>query len=355
MKLSPQQQKAYDLIMSFKDTEEKSFVLAGYAGTGKSTTAKGIAKEFGETRFVTYTGKAANVLREMGNRASTIHSLLYKLVESDDDTKPPRYELNMNSVLSQVDLVVVDEYSMLPKEIIDDLLAVCKKLLFLGDPFQLPPVNGECTLKPDFFLEEIHRQALDSNIIRYATDIREGRHLSFCEHSDFVYWPKKKFVPDEFDQADQVIVGYNETRKKWNNRFRQKLGFEGYALPQLGDKLICVKNNREEGLFNGMIGEAKSDGIQCGFEEFKIDFDDKKDLKVWDGNFKDRPEPPKGANRGLDRFDFGYAITAHKAQGSEWDNVLIYNQPIGKDSLEKRRWAYTAITRGKKKVSLVEP
>lgn len=353
MKLSPQQEIAASKISAWLKTDEKRFVLAGYAGTGKSTLAKMLSENY-NTHFCAYTGKAANVLREKGNDASTIHAALYKLI-SDDDEAEPRYALDDDSFIRNKDLVIVDEYSMLPEEIIKDIEYLAKKVLYLGDPFQLPPVNGDCTLKPDYFLEEIHRQALESNIIKYATDVREGRALEFCKHPDFIFQPKSFFTSEDYDAAEQIIVGLNKTRIAWNDRFREKLGFKGFDLPQQGDKLICIKNNHVRGLFNGMIGEAASDARKVSFQELRLDFDNHKALKVWDGTFKKREGLPVGVNKSLDRFDYAYAITCHKSQGSEFDNVLIYNQPIGKEAIERRRWLYTAITRGKEKVSLVQP
>lgn len=353
MKLSPQQETAASKISEWLKTDQKRFVLAGYAGTGKSTLAKMLSEDY-NTHYCAYTGKAANVLREKGNDASTIHAALYKLI-SDDDEAEPRYALDDDSFIKNKELVIVDEYSMLPQEIIDDIESLAKKVLYLGDPFQLPPVQGECGLKPDYFLEEIHRQALESNIIRYATDVREGRALEFCKHDDFIYQPKKAFTSEDYESAEQIIVGYNKTRISWNDRFREKLGFEGLPLPQQGDKLICTKNNHVRGLFNGMIGEAASDARQVSFQELRLDFEAHKGLKVWDGAFKKREGLPKGYEKILDRFDYAYAITCHKSQGSEFDDVLVYNEPIGKEAIERRRWIYTALSRGKKKVSLVQP
>lgn len=353
MKLSPQQDIAAAKISEWLKTDQKRFVLAGYAGTGKSTLAKLLSEDH-NTHFCAYTGKAANVLREKGNDASTIHGALYKLI-SDDDEAEPRYALDDDSFIIGKDLVIVDEYSMLPEEIISDIESLAKKVLYLGDPFQLPPVQGECNLKPDYFLEEIHRQALESNIIKYATDVREGKALDFCKHDDFVHQSKKFFTSEDYEAAEQIIVGLNKTRIAWNDRFREKLGFSGMALPQRGDKLICTKNNHVRGLFNGMIGEAASDARQVSFQEIRLDFEAHRNLKVWDGAFKKREGLPVGYEKSLDRFDYAYAITCHKSQGSEFDNVLIFNQPIGKDNIDRRRWLYTALTRGKEKVSLVQP
>lgn len=376
MNLSPQQQEAFDKIMAWHKGDDQRFVLAGYAGAGKTTLARQIADELGmdKTIFCAYTGKAANVLREKGcKKSSTIHGAIYKL-DGDEDECPkcegtgtgclrcngdgvikgqPRFMLDQDSDIRHAKLVIVDEYSMLPADIRADLESFGSKILYLGDPFQLPPVKGECDLHPDFFIEEIHRQALESPIIRFATDVRQGKRLSFCDLPEFRYASRRDIPSEVYDQADQIIVGLNDTRTKWNNRFREKLGFEGH-LPRKGDKIICTKNNREEGLFNGMIGYATRDAEEIDDEEILISFDDKRNLATWDGNFRGVEGMPPRDKSKLNRFDFAYAITCHKSQGSEFDHVLIYNQPIGK-GIERARWLYTAITRGKNKVTLVQP
>lgn len=371
MKLSGQQITAFDKICGWvKNGEDQRFVLAGYAGAGKTTLARHIADVVGHdsTIFCAYTGKAANVLREKGCRkTSTIHGAIYKL-EGDEEDCPyckgsgcpkcgrgqPQFCLNEDSDIRKAKLVIVDEYSMLPTDIREDLESFGTKILYLGDPFQLPPINGKCDLDPDFFIEEIHRQALESAIIRYATDVRQGKEIPFCAHPEFICAPKGKVSSEVYDQADQIIVGYNKTRLAWNNRFREKLGFEG-IYPKKGDKIICTKNNREEGLFNGMIGIAEKDAEESDDEEILLSFEDKINLQTWGGNFRGiEGMPPRHCAR-LNRFDYAYAITCHKSQGSEFDHVLVYSQPIGSDKTERARWLYTAITRGRSKVTLVKP
>jgi exodeoxyribonuclease-5 len=352
--LGNQQQQAFDKIMLWHKSKNKRFVLAGYAGVGKTTLARKIADAIdgGEVIFCAYTGKAANVLREKGcKNSSTVHGAIYRLV--DEDAGKPYFELDQDSKVKNAALVIVDEYSMLPSEIIDDIESLAKKVLYLGDPFQLPPVQGECSLQPDFFMEEIHRQALESPIIRFATDVRLGKTLKHCDLPGFLYQPRRLVPSALYFEADQVICGINKTRMAWNQRFRDRLGRVG-KLPVKGDKLICTKNNRELGLFNGMIGEAGEESLPCGDQKIFIHFDGMRDIETWDGPFMGREKPEMHHNV-LNRFDYGYVITAHKSQGSEFDHVLIYNQPIGRDEVERRRWKYTAISRGKNRVTLVDP
>lgn len=392
--LSSGQTKVFDQIMKWHKGPEQSFVLAGYAGAGKTTLAKFIADEIGpmETAFCAYTGKAANVLREKGcENTGTLHSYLYALTDHDrkklaaleaavesareagDMTqaamlteelaekriafRKPKFQLNMDSKLKDAKLVIVDEYSMLNDAVIHDLHKVGKKILYLGDPFQLPPVSGECSLKPHAFIDEIHRQALESAIIRVSKEIREGGRPQYGRDGDFDYLRKRETTPELYTEADQLIVGRNKTRAEWNKRFRERKGFDS-KLPMIGDKIICLKNNHEIGLFNGMIGTCQREcNINQGSERYLLDFDQIRGLFVWVGDVMGEGHKYDGykkEHRELERFNFAYAITCHKSQGSEFDNVVVYNEPVGRDETA-RRWLYTAITRGKKKVTLVEP
>jgi len=359
MQLSNDQTKAFDAIRAWFKTKEKSFVLSGYAGTGKTTLAKYIAESIGEDKviFCSYTGKAANVLREKGcANSGTIHSFLYTFTH--DEGGKPFFRLNYESAMASARLVIVDEYSMLPQEIIDDIHRLANKVLYLGDSFQLPPVNGECSLQPDCMMEEIQRQALDSPIIRAATAVRLGEKLEHCPDGDFRYITRKQAGRDTFLNSDQVIVGRNATRREFNAKFLNYLGFKNPTQHAYGgEKIICLKNSRDRGLFNGMIGKCVSGYFEGDFYNLTFETDGMvfNDLPVWSGDMEEREFKGIKLPKGVERFDYAYAITCHKSQGSEFDNVLIYNEALGADMTEKRRWLYTAITRAKKTATLVDP
>ncbi len=387
--LSEKQKDAVQQIERWFKGKEQKFVVAGYAGTGKTTIAKYIAANKKDVIFCAYTGKAANVLREKGcSPAGTIHGYLYSVTEGQKrkiaqlreqlqnaiekgnsklvaeltliiaEKTQPKFDLNYESELKDADLVIVDEYSMLDAKIIGDLQKICKKILYLGDPFQLPPVSGECTIKPDLFLTEIHRQALESQIIRASIDVREGRRLNFCSSDEFTFARKQDVDPKVFMEADQLIVGRNNTRYTWNKRFRQIKGFSGEEFPQKGEKVICLKNNHLAGLFNGMIETVTKNSVAGnGYFELFLNENPASFYQVWNGDIQLTSEKYDYQNkfhRALERFDYAYAITCHKSQGSEFNNVVVYNEPIGKGE-EYKRWQYTAITRAKEKLTLVQP
>lgn len=356
MEFSPQQEQSMELIRSWYKSGKQTFILAGYAGTGKSTMAKYIADKIGgnDVVFCSYTGKAAKVLRDKGcPNSGTIHSFIYSYLNEDRDRNPV-FGFNPVPVFMNAKLIVVDEYSMLGDDILDDLLRTGKKILFLGDPFQLPPVKKiQRNMKPDFFLEEVHRQALDSPILSAATDVRLGRKLSHCDMGGFKFVPVNDVDEEIYIKASQIICGKNQTRHQINDFIRAKNGFDKELKFKKGDKIICLKNNKKNGLLNGMIGECISaqETENAFYINFLCDGVRFNDLKVFKSDVM-RTNEVYDYRSEMDRFDFGYAITCHKSQGSEFDDVLIYNEPFGTE-IEKRRWLYTAIIRGVNKVTLV--
>lgn len=396
----------------FRNSKEKMFVIAGYAGTGKTTIAKIIADMVANDnngtyypQFVTFTGKAASVLRAKGcDNCTTIHSMIYssadkckkkieelreehkrlkydlsqgkvggdqyafenKRIESKLEAEKknlcqPKFFLNENSDLKTHKLVIVDEYSMLDVRMVEDLLKVCGgKVLFLGDPGQLPPVDKKpYPFKPNIFLDEIHRQALDSPILRAATQVRETGLINLCDWKEFRCVEPSKLQWEDYRDASQLISGKNETVKRYNQKFRDKLGYTS-KLPESGEKVMCFKNNHDLFILNGVVYNVTAD---CEFGEdweqamLSIENDDIKydDLSVWSKRFeyyKIQPEPE--IFKKYDQFDFCYAITAHKSQGSEYDNVIIVDDYIFNNRpLDRKRWLYTSITRGAKTVTLV--
>src|SRR5256886_2860646 len=229
------------------------FRLFGYAGTGKTTLARHIAEGVeGEVKFAAFTGEAALVMRNKGcDNASTIHSLIYRAKESG--VEQPSFELWYDAPASKAKLIVIDECWMVDAELGRDLMSFDCPLLVLGDPAQLPPIQGGgffTDAEPDAMLTEVHRQAQDDPIVRMSMDIREGRELEIGRHGESEVVTRNELDPDRVMRADQVLVGRNNTRRAYNMRIRQKQNIEE-PLPVAGDKLVCLRNNRKKGLFNG--------------------------------------------------------------------------------------------------------
>src|SRR6476620_2410555 len=156
------------------------FRLFGYAGTGKTTLARHIADEAdGDVKYAAFTGKAASVMRGKGcHGASTIHSLIYRTRESGDEI--PNFDLWDEAPASKAELIIIDECSMVDPELGKDLLSFGVPLLVLGDPAQLPPIQGGgffTEAEPDAMLTEVHRQAADDPIIHMSMAVREGEWL----------------------------------------------------------------------------------------------------------------------------------------------------------------------------------
>ena len=272
MKFSPQQDQALvEVNRWLKAGDRQIFRLFGYAGTGKTTLARHLAEGVdGDVLFAAFTGKAAQVLRSRGaSKASTIHSLIYRpkgedLIEDEETGKTevlPMFSLNRQSPLSKASLIVIDECSMVDEELGRDLLSFGVPVLVLGDPGQLPPVSGAGFFtehEPDILLEEIHRQALDNPIVELARQARMGDPIMVGDYGDRAKVIRKSSVTSDLVlEADQVLVGTNRTRRRYNERLRQLKGFEG-PLPASGDKLVCLRNDNAKGLLNGSLWQVTS-------------------------------------------------------------------------------------------------
>src|SRR5262247_1025839 len=229
------------------------FRLFGYAGTGKTTLAKHIAEGVdGKVLFAAFTGKAACVMRSKGcHSASTIHSLIYKARESGEET--PSFDLWHEAPASKAKLIIIDECSMVDAELGRDLMSFGVPVLVLGDPAQLPPIQGGgffTDAEPDAMLTEVHRQAQDDPIVRLSMQVRAGERLTVGEYGRSSVVRRDAFDPQRALETDQILVGRNATRRAYNGRMRERRGFTD-PLPQAGDKLVCLRNNRKKGLFNG--------------------------------------------------------------------------------------------------------
>lgn len=374
MSFTPQQDEALAAVKRWYETgTEQVFRLFGAAGTGKTTLAKFFADNVdGTTQYTAFTGKACQVLRnkDCGN-AATIHSLIYKATRLPDGNV--KFIKNNDSPLRYAKLIIADEVSMVDDELGKDLLSFGKKVLVLGDPFQLPPVKGSGFFtkeSPDLLLTEVHRQAAESPILRLSMDVRNGKRLRPGDYGDLRI-TSDRIDADEAIAFDQIICGKNKSRDAYNSRVRELRGFSG-KFPNKGERLICLKNNSTNGLFNGSMwnltlsekanvvldGDGGIYPVTEGGQEclkFYLKSADDEGLaqsyvlpENFDGDLKDYHWSVK---RRFDEFDYGYAITCHKAQGSQWDSVLLFDESYVFQS-DQMRWLYTAITRAAKKLTI---
>lgn len=342
---------------------KRFFVLAGAAGTGKSSIICHIRAKTGlsesQVLCCAYTGKAAlNMLRK-GNSSCTIHSSLY---DTFLDKRTGEFHYVKKASLPY-ELVIVDEASMVSRKIFDDLLSFGKPVLFIGDHCQLPPIDEGLNLmaSPDFTLTEIMRQSADSPIIRASQLAISGRSIPFCSFDRFRKIRRADVDDSDLMWADQIVVGTNAVRRALNECCREIMGFEKDELYE-GERMICLQNNRKYGIFNGQILYMESKPVY-GSGAYHGTFCDelaKEDTLL---AIMDKPksitfqlkEPPK---RSVDRssnayLDYGYAISCHKAQGSGWGKVVVFDEGFGFDEETRRRWLYTAITRAKKEILIV--
>ena len=391
MELTKKQQEGLDIAVKRYHNREKYTVISGYAGTGKSTLVKFIISALNvnpdRVCYSAFTGKAVEVLKKKGNpNVFTLDKLLYAHFP-----KPNGGFFRKRKPILDYDVVVVDEVSMAPKSLIDILFSHHCYVICLGDPFQLPTINknedNHLLEHPHVFLDEIMRQAEDSEIIQLSLKIRNGESLDFFNGNNVKILPISALSDSMLLWADQILVGTNATRISYNNYIRKLLG-RGDA-PEDGDKVICLRNYWDEinangdALVNGTIGylrnsfktfvstppylkipDNKLDVLQADFEVdnevfTNVDMDNKMILTGekccdWQTEYKLNRRKNKDSKSIVPKeFTYGYAITCHKAQGSEWDKVLILEEAFPFDPVEHTRWLYTAITRASDKVVII--
>lgn len=394
MDLSLQQQAALDKARAWYDSGGHGvFRVFGYAGTGKTTIAREFAKMVsGRVEFATYTGKAAHVLREKGCMgAGTLHSLIYipksksaarlrelqreyiqqeksgssadillglkrSIQAEQENVKRPSFGLKEDSALKTAAMLVVDEVSQVDGFMGQDLESFGIPILALGDPAQLPPVKGGgyfTNHEPDVLLTEIHRQAADSPILRVATAIREGRGLSGA--GDIVL-PKGQSL--EFMSGfDQILCGTNRTRQIINRKMREHRGFSS-QLPQSGDRIICTRNDGDTGLLNGSQWsvldahwDPNDESLSLSIQS--VDSDEQMTVESHHDYFLGN-EPAYYEVRSKQCFDFAYAMTVHKSQGSQFDSVCLIDEADKFPAHQRRAWRYTGVTRAAKELKIIQ-
>lgn len=372
--------------LSYKD--KKYIVCAGYAGTGKTTILRFVLDSLNKMGLrvacATFTGKASQVLRSkiIGHKTEycgTIHGMIYR-PNIDKDGKLISF---VRRSKLDCDIIIIDESSMINSEIFKDLIKYRKPVIFIGDHKQLPPIGKErfdIFTKTEIKLTEIHRQAENSPIIKMSKIVREGKHLKTglygpnCARFD---WgderAQKALFSYKLAKDNIVLCGTNKTRVALNLLIRETLGFKR-EIPEIGEKIVCLQNNHDiQNAMNGSLGYIKgiklfkdyAYKIKLNFNYFndtyhfvfKDGFNQiyQKDYFEFIQKFKTKIDIDKGCYSKLDLFDFGYALSVHKSQGSEFDKVILINERTHYQSDEEYcRWLYTGITRAKNKLLIID-
>ena len=387
MELTKKQKEALDLAVERYVNGEPYTCIAGYAGSGKTTLVQFIIKALNlsesEVCYIAYTGKAALVLKEKGClNAMTAHRLLYHSFRNKDGSY--RHIPVRTHEMPHYKLIVVDEVSMMPKTLWDLLLSHNMPVLALGDPGQLPPMGEDNGIldKAHIFLDEIVRQAQESEIIKLSMEIRSGKSLIPFKGKQVQIIGRSELTDGMLLWADQIICAKNTTRKQINNRVRELIFNTKDPKPVEGDKVICLQNQWDtiseygDTLVNGTVGTVSyiryrdtkklhpqllidllPEGTQpsaCDadpyFRDLSIDAQLSIDAEptVTNQNFKTFSKMEKPVE-----FDYGYAITCWKAQGSEYGKVLLFEEDFPRNAEEKIKYLYTGITRAKDKLVII--
>ncbi|MBL0065538.1 MAG: AAA family ATPase [Bacteroidetes bacterium] len=473
LNLSQGQETALTKLEAFLAGPVQVFMLKGYAGSGKTTILKGLV-EYLNTIEMDYslmapTGRAAKVIREKtGQEAYTIHRSIYSfedMVEIEEGDSFFYYYKIRNNTDVAGKIFIVDEASMLSdaksegeffrfgsSHILSDLIAytrvaqpnVNSKIIFVGDPCQLPPVGDNSSkafeanyLKEHFNIsseetemKEVKRQGGDSGILRAAAKIRKSISARFF--NDFnsrsngkaILNPTYEAFLDTWQEAASpkiIIASKNKTCLDLNLQIRERR-FGNADLPvQKSDIVIMGGNNYRKGVFNGefaVINEVSdtvtqrtialrgNNPVTLYWRDVELVFPDaESNNKIVKGKILEnflygdnhlKPEETQALyvdfttrHKGLkpkteefkeaimqDEFfncllmKYGYAVTCHKAQGGEWDNVFTVwdndnkedfdcftdkQRRAGKTNQDFYRWAYTAITRASKTLYALNP
>ncbi|MBP2292652.1 ATP-dependent DNA helicase [Azospirillum rugosum] len=353
---------------------QQVFWLAGEAGTGKTKTTVFALEHLQDRRrlrdFVVGapTGKAAQVLRRKGlDQASTLHSLIYA-PRVDEDTGDLLFARRSEGSFVDADLIVCDEGSMVGDDVAGDLIRSGKKILMIADDYQLPPVSGQGTLtsgQPDFRLVEPHRTARESPVIRLAHLLRRQElPRRFGSVGKVHVLPMTRQTEVLATRVDtQTICGTHRVRTAFTKRIRSGHGFE-MVMPQAGERVICRRNHKDEGLFNGMIGtltrpateaRGKNDGLWSLGVHMEDEVRSRSKVIVHPGLFEAHytGEPaPTRVDKNVQLFDWAWLITCHSAQGSEFPSVTVLDDSNAFRE-HKWRWLYTAVTRSREELVLL--
>jgi exodeoxyribonuclease-5 len=408
MELSKDQKSCFDILMDWVNSKQMFMSMGGYAGTGKTTLLGHLRNKIAKSKkiaFICYTGKAASVLRSKlrkvgidrypNDYCGTIHSLIYE-PKLDKFGEIEGWKLKIPSEV-RYDYIIIDEASMVNLDIFNDLKSYNIPILAVGDHGQLPPIEGTFNLMSDPFikLEKVHRFAENDALIMVSILAREQGYIPHGTYGDAVHKVAanhsmiSQFIKESGDfQNSAILCGFNKTRIGINRSVRQSLGYSG-DIPKIGERIICLKNNKNAKqcpVYNGVQATVQSCSNHSKYLDLfaKVDgellsYKGKASTKIFNcekpfmddfimdnitrkttvadlmAKFEDKEPKVKRQRVYLDCFDFGYALTVHKSQGSEWDNVMVIEQPCQYwEGRNWNRWLYTAVTRSKGRLLIVK-
>ena len=464
--LTLSQQQAFSQIQSFLQNGSDVFILKGYAGTGKTTLIKYVVENLRvqkkDCQILAPTGRAAKVLRDKMGAGITIHKGIYSRelecieVESEDKSKKSfRFFFPLINQPDKFDIVIVDESSMISDvedigefyqfgsgRLLKDLLeyvSVCgiKKLIFVGDPAQLPPVtdNHSRALDKDYLeakglkvetyeLTQVVRQSEDSPILNESIKMRELLEMPKAQRHNFcITQVGDSIIEIPFEEVvntytnlcpipevdNSIVISFSNRQCYELNMAIREVLFPGKLCLQIGDVLIINANNYsyEIDLYNGDMIKVLNVGgtethpnipvtinkekrhINITFRDVEILYpnynkpikckiiedllmSNERDLTVWqiralyvdfcmthpdlkEGSFEFKQALNNDKYFNALKVKFGYAITCHKSQGSEWNTVFVdYSGRCGLAD-DHIRWCYTATTRAKNKLYIINP
>ena len=384
--LNGQQQNAVILAVEWWEKMFKLvFEISGPAGSGKTSIVHELVAKIGlkhdEVLFMALVGKATMELSRRGNNAKTIHSTIYELIEVPKIDEDGNEIIRNGRVITKtvfkkrvkisdnIKLLVIDEGGMINEDMGLDIESFGVPILVLGDLNQLPPVigNPRYLKNPDVILTEIMRQEKDSPIIKLSQMALNGEYMATGDYGSDCKIIRREDLTDEMLLSHEtVIVGKNSTREDITRYIRKNLMKIDTIYPQIGEKLICRKNNWKTvlgniPLINGLVGYVEDLHIHT-YNKRSLAIDFRPDF-IDDDAFEELPIDMEYLNLNhiekknyrfakANLFEFAYAITCHLSQGSQYESVLVYYEPMGSISY-RRKWLYTAITRAKKSITIV--
>lgn len=408
IELSKDQKEVFDFIIERVGNGRAVTSFGGFAGTGKTTLITKISsylrKKMGFTKFgfVSFTGKAASVLKNKLEFESlidndsykdgidyvgTIHSLIYHpdKVYSSELKKfiIKGWKKKSKSALGIYNLLIIDEASMLSDYILEDLKTYGIPILAIGDHNQIPPVSksqNNIIQNPDITLTKIHRQCENSPIIKLSKFVRENGYIPnntiFDKNVFKIDWRsnqcKNIWNNINFDSSTVCLCAFNNSRVYLNHIIRERFGYEN-DYPYPNERIICLKNDHKLGIMNGQMATLIwSLGVDKTFMKLTLDVDGYEDNYIDCLSYLPTFNEPNNIIYDLELtgkekriiqennfdnvnfFDYGYCISTHKSQGSEFDRVILFEQRTNKwDDDYYAKWLYTAVTRAKTKLMVI--